>query len=300
MRTTLKKYMDKMHEAVEKILSDGSINDYLKSLTFFRNYSFGNTLLIFMQRPDATMVASMGTWNRLERRVKKGEKGIMIFAPLFTNSKNDWKNGEKKESEELMGHPVASSPEKEEKKETVLSGFRAVYIFDVSQTYGKDLPSLECAQQRPHFLVTEGADVGILYERILSACPVPVRYEDICGPARGYYDCVADEIVISTALTATERPKTLIHEIAHKLACEAKEHTMESRDRPMAEVIAEGAAFVVCSHYGLDTSSYSFRYVALWGKDIKLILSWGKTVMRIANRVIDLIEKQQGEEKKAA
>jgi len=181
----------------------------------------------------------------------------------------------------------------------VLSGFRAVYVFDVSQTYGKDLPSVK-GPERPEFLVAEGTDVDAFYERVLSACPVPVDYKDIGSSARGYFDYVADKITISTALTALERPKTLIHEIAHKLAYEAKEHTMAYGDRSMAEVVAEGAAFVVCSHYGLDTSSYSFRYVALWGRDTKKISSWGKALMRTANRLIDLIEGATNEQKKAA
>jgi antirestriction protein ArdC len=299
MRITLQKYMDKMQEAVYKMLSDGSIKEYLKLIARFRNYSFTNTLLIFAQRPDSTQVAGMGTWNKLGRRVKKGEKGIMIFAPLFTSPKKRKKNGEEGESEEVIEHPAIDSAGAGKKKETVLSGFRAVYVFDVSQTYGKDPPSVK-GPERPEFLAAEGTDVDAFYERVLSVCPVPVDYKDIGGSIRGYYDYVADKITISTALTALEKPKTLIHEIAHKLAYEAKEHTMAYGDRPMAEVVAEGAAFIVCSHYGLDTSSYSFRYVALWGRDTKKISSWGKALMRTANRLIDLIESPANEQKKAA
>lgn len=297
MKATLQKYMDKMQEAVEKMLSDGTIKEYLKSVVRFRNYSFTNTLLIFAQRADATKVAGMGTWNKFGRRVKKGEKGIMIFAPLFT-SKNK-KNGEKGESEEIIEHPAVESSENEEKGATVLSGFRPVYVFDISQTYGKDLPSQE-ESERPLFVPCEGADIEMFYEKVLAACPVPVRYREIEGSSRGYYDYVDDEITISTALTALERPKTLIHEIAHKLAYETNEHTIAYGDRPMAEVIAEGAAFVVCSHYGLDTSSYSFRYVALWGGDMKKIMSWGNGIMRVSCRLIDLIEKPGNELEKAA
>lgn len=299
MRITLQKYMDKMQEAVDKMLSDGSIKEYLKSIARFRNYSFTNTLLIFAQRPDATQVAGMGTWNKLGRRVKKGEKGIMIFAPLFASPKKRKKGGEEGESEEVFEHPAVDSAGTEEKRGTVLSGFRAVYVFDVSQTYSKDLPSAKGAEH-PEFLAAEGTDVDAFYERVLSVCPVPVDYKDIGGSIRGYYDYVADKITISTALTALERPKTLIHEIAHKLAYKAKEHTMAYGDRPMAEVVAEGAAFIVCSHYGLDTSSYSFRYVALWGRDTKKISSWGNALMRTANRLVDLIEGAANEQKKAA
>ncbi len=299
MRITLQKYMDKMQEAVDKMLSDGSIKEYLKLIARFRNYSFTNTLLIFAQRPDATQVAGMGTWNKLGRRVKKGEKGIMIFAPLFSSLKKRKKGGEDGESEEVIEHPAIDSAGAGKKKETVLNGFRAVYVFDVSQTYGKDLPSVK-GPERPEFLAAEGTDVDAFYERVLSACPVPVDYKDIGDSTRGYYDYVADKITISTALTALERPKTLIHEIAHKFAYEAKEHTMAYGDRPVAEVVAEGAAFVVCSHYGLDTSSYSFRYVALWGRDTEKISSWGNALMRTANRLVDLIEGATNEQKKAA
>ena len=299
MRITLQKYMDKMQEAIDKMLSDGSIKQYLKSVARFRNYSFTNTLLIFAQRPSATQVAGMGTWNKLGRRVKKGEKGIMIFAPQFTNPEKRKKNGEEGESEEVVEHPAVGADGTEEKKWAVLSGFRAVYVFDVSQTYGKDLPSAK-EPERPEFLAAEGTDVDAFYERVLAVCPVPVDYKDIGGSIRGYYDYAADKITISTALTALERPKTLIHEIAHKFAYEAKEHIMAYGDRPMAEVVAEGAAFVVCAHFGLDTSSYSFRYVALWGRDMKKISSWGNALMRTANRLVDLIESPSDEQKKAA
>jgi antirestriction protein ArdC len=127
-----------------------------------------------------------------------------------------------------------------------------------------------------------------------------VKFREISGSARGYYDALADEIVLAESLTDLEKPKTLIHEIAHKLALLEKEHDLSREERPMAEVIAEGAAFVVCSYLGIDTGACSFSYVAAWGKDLKKIMSWGSAVMRVANRIIDLFDYRRPEEEKEA
>ena len=133
-----------------------------------------------------------------------------------------------------------------------------------------------------------------------ASSPVPVRSRAISGNRKGYYDALADEIVISDSLTDVEKPRTLIHEIAHKLALSGNEHDMSHEERPMAEVIAEGAAFVVCSYLGIDTAACSFSYVAAWGKNLKKIMSWGSAVLRVANRIIDLFDHARPEEEKEA
>ena len=159
---------------------------------------------------------------------------------------------------------------------------------------------VRCAPGFDRLTLSAGLDVRSLFEWIRNVSPVPVKTRAISGSCRGYYDALADEIVLAESLTDLEKPKTLIHEIAHKLALSEKEHDMSLDDRPRAEVIAEGAAFVVCSYLGIDTGACSFSYVATWGKDLKKIMSWGSAVMRVANRIIDLLDRCQPEEEREA
>jgi antirestriction protein ArdC len=292
MRIRLKEYYERMEQAVAAILTNADVRDYLKKIALFRRYSFGNTLFIVMQRPSATRVAGLTTWNRLGRYVKKGEKGIMIFAPMF---------GKQKRQEP----PDGEQDQVEEEKETIgtdgtrLVGFKAVYVYDIEQTDGAEI-TCEALRGSTDFTVSADLDVRSVLEWILHISPVPVRFRAIPGSCRGYYDALADEIVLAESLTDVEKPKTLIHEIAHKLALSEKEHDMSLDDRPRAEVIAEGAAFVVCSYLGIDTGACSFSYVAAWGKDLKKIMPWGSAVMRVANRIIDLLDHGQPEEEREA
>ncbi len=288
-RIKLKDYLSRMEAAVASLMAEDRFKNYLRSLALFRRYSFANRLLIYIQKPDATSVAGIKVWNELGRRVKKGQNGIMIFAPTFRSLRNKKPRNDITESEE------DEAAVKNKEPHSVLSGFRAVYVFDISQTDGQEITLAEF-QARPQFSVSEGTGVKDLFQRILAVCPLPVEYAHI--PYKGCYEPFDHRIKLSTALTDLEKPKTLIHEIAHSMALDTKEHTLN--ERSMAEVIAEGAAFVVCNHYGLDTSSYSFAYIAAWGQEIKKILSWGDAVMRISNRLIDLIGDAEIEQRHAA
>ncbi len=292
MRIKLKEYYDRMEQAVTAILTNADARDYLKKIALFRRYSFANTLFIVMQKPSATSVAGLKTWNRLGRYVKKGEKGIMIFAPMFGKQKRQEPPDEEQDHVE-EGNPAAGM------EGTRLVGFKAVYVYDIEQTDGAEL-TCDALQGSTDFTVSADLDVRSLFEWILHVSPVPVKFRAISGSARGYYDALADEIVLADSLTDLEKPKTLIHEIAHKLALSGSEHDLSHDQRPMAEVIAEGAAFVVCSYLGIDTGACSFSYVAAWGKDLKKITSWGSAVMRVANRIIDLFDHSRPEEEKEA
>jgi hypothetical protein len=297
MRIKLKEYYDRMEQAVSAILTNAEVQQYLKKIALFRNYSFANTLLIMLQRPSATRVAGIVTWNKLGRYVKQGEKGIMIFAPMFVKRTRQDETTE----ESVTGDLVETSPGRinENSGTTCLAGFKTVYVYDIAQTHGDEVACKELKGSFD-FVAAEGVDPRALFEKIVSASPVPVRFRTLSETCRGYYDAHSDEIILSTSLADPEKPRTLIHEIAHRLALVGNEHTLEYDERPMAEVIAEGAAFIVCSYLGLDTASCSFSYVAAWGKDVKKIISWGSAVLRTANRVIDLIEHDQSEEQKAA
>ena len=232
------------------------------------------------------------TWNRLGRYVKKGEKGIMIFAPMFGKQKRQESPDEGQDHVE-EGNTAADTDGNR------LVGFKAVYVYDIEQTDGAEL-TCDALKGSTDFTASAGLDVRSLFEWILHISPAPVKFRAISGNCRGYYDALADEIVLAESLTDLERPKTLVHEIAHKLALSEKEHDMSLDDRPRAEVIAEGAAFVVCSHLGIDTGACSFSYVAAWGKDLKKIMSWGSAVMRVANRIIDLLDHCRLDEEKEA
>ncbi len=292
MRIKLKEYYQRLEDAVTTILMSSDVQAYLKRMALFRKYSFGNTLFIVLQRPSAARVAGLTTWNRLGRHVKKGEKGIMIFAPMFGKQKRrEPSDGDKGHVEE--GGGTADS------EGTRLIGFKAVYVYDIAQTEGAEI-SCDSLQGSTTFMVSAGLDVRSLFERILGASPVPVKFRAISGSCKGYYDALADEIVLAESLTNVERPRTLIHEIAHKVALVGNEHDMSHDQRPMAEVIAEGAAFVVCSYLGIDTGACSFSYVAGWGKDLKKVMSWGSAVMRVANRIIDLFDESASEHEKEA
>jgi antirestriction protein ArdC len=292
MGIKLKEYYDRMEQAVAAILTNADVRDYLKKIAFFRRYSFTNTLFIVMQKPSATRVAGLKTWNRLGRYVKKGEKGIMIFAPMFGKQKRQ----ELSDGEQDL---VEEGDQIDEIDGTRLVGFKAVYVYDIEQTDGAEL-TCDALQASTDFTVSAGLDVRSLFQWILRVSPVPVKFGAISGSCRGYYDVLADEIVLADSLTDVEKPKTLIHEIAHKLALSGKEHDMSLDDRPRAEVIAEGAAFVVCSHLGIDTGACSFSYVASWGKDLKKIMAWGSAVMRVANMIIDLLDHCRPEEEREA
>jgi len=297
MRIKLKEYYDRMEQAVSAILTNADVQLYLKKIALFRNYSFANTLLILLQQPSATRVAGLHTWNKLGRYVKQGEKGIMIFAPMFAKRTRH----DEPPEEGVTGDLVETSPGRIAAKgeATCLAGFKAVYVYDISQTHGTEVSCKEL-EGSSAFITAEGVDPCALFEKIVSASPVPVRFRTLSETCRGYYDAHSDEIILSASLADPEKPRTLIHEIAHRLALLGNEHTLEYDERPMAEVIAEGAAFIVCSYLGIDTGSCSFSYVAAWGKEVKKIISWGQAVLRTANRVIDLIEHDQSEEKKAA
>jgi antirestriction protein ArdC len=292
MRIKLQEYYDRMEQAVAAILTNADVRDYLKKIALFRKYSFGNTLFIVMQKPSATRVAGLKTWNRLGRYVKKGEKGIVIFAPMFGKQK-------RQEPSDREQDLVEEGGEIDERDGTRLIGFKAVYVYDIAQTDGAEI-TCDALQGSTDFTVSEDLDVRSLFEWIRNVSPVPVKFRTISGSCRGYYDALADEIVLADSLTDLEKPKTLIHEIAHKLALSGSEHDMSHDERPMAEVIAEGAAFVVCSYLGIDTGARSFSYVAAWGKDLKKIMSWGSAVMRVANMIIDLFDDRRPEEEKEA
>lgn len=253
--------LESLRKGIQDVILSGKMQEVLEMQARFHNYSFGNVLLIYSQRPNATRVAGFQTWKKLGRWVKKGEKGIKILAPIFVK-KMDEETGEEK---------------------SVLAGFKVVTVFDVSQTDGKPLPSLAEELQGSTRAGEE------LYSRLLDIAPVPVKFLPLPDEgAKGYYNF--KEIVVSSRLRGDARTKTLLHEIVHAFV--EREPLKDEEDRARAEVVAESATYVVAQHFGLDTGSYSFGYVAAWGgQDPNVVLKMGEAIQKAAAVVIEALEK---------
>jgi len=287
MRIKVKEYYEKLAKGVENLLQ-GQLGDFLRFQAKFRRYSFSNVLLIYMQKPDATRVAGIRTWNSLGRRIKKGEKGIAIFAPMIKKVKEE---GDKDTIE--ISEDDLNKPDKSDR----LFGFKAVYVFDVSQTDGDPLPELP---EHGATIVMSGNPTE-LFNHFLSVSPVTVSFKskDEMGKIFGYYSRKENNIVLTEGLSAVDSATTLLHEFAHYFAIQSEEHSSRFNDRPKAEVIAEGAAYIASCHFGLDSSAESFSYVAQWGQDIQKILAWGNAVQRTAEKLIEMIETKTEIEKAA-
>jgi len=262
-------YHKRLVEGVKQVLESESFKEFLQFSAKFRRYSFGNTLLIWSQRPSATRLTGMKSWNSIGRHVKKGEKGIAIFAPLMKKVK-------KHDNEADAG--IETEPDNKGER---LVGFKAVYVWDIEQTDGKPVPELKT--EAP---VMDG-NSEVLFAMILQASPVPVEYEDIKGSARGYYMPKEKRIVLSSRLKPEEKVKTLLHELAHHLSySETSEGFYSGLDRP-----AEEAAFMASAHFGLDSSGYSFPNVASWSQDAEKVLAAGNAMRKVALQLIEMVEE---------
>lgn len=278
MLLKLKEYQERLMEGVKRVLESDNFRDFLAFSSKFRRYSFGNTILIWSQNRNATRVAGFKTWNSLGRKIRKGEKGIVIFAPII-------KKARKETSEDL--------PEGGEEKDALI-GFKAVHVWDVGQTEGEPLPELETGK-----IKEKEGDPESLFEKILATSPVPIDVKGLDGEKRGIYLVEEKRIIVSSALNTAEKCKTLLHELAHHLALSAEPESEVSFDvRSAHEVLAEGAAYLACSHFGIDSSEYSFLYLASWEQDFRKILSFGDTARKLALGIIDMIEGREGTEER--
>lgn len=268
-----KKALEMLEQGVSSVFNDENYKSYLSTMAKFYNYSFGNCFLIKAQCPQASYVAGFNSWkNNFKRTVKKGEKGLMILAP------NPY---EKKVIEEdADGNEV----------ETVVKGlrFKTAYVFDISQTEGEPLPSI-CNS------LTGDSDMYSKYIKSIKAVsPVPVRFEHIKGGAHGYYSHVEKVIAIEEQDSQIQQMKTATHELAHSLLHNKENGEQAQADRRTKEVQAESVAYVVCNHFGIDTSSYSFEYIATWsaGKEIKELKASLDIIQKTAKSIIDGLTKQ--------
>ena len=280
---------DKLEQGLQDLFNSDSYCNYLRTMSKFHNYSFNNTLLIAMQKPDATLVAGYKAWQKnFERHVNKGEKAIRILAPAPYKIKEERDKIDPVTQELLLDKD--GNPQKEE-VEITIPAFRAVSVFDVAQTDGKPIPELAAKE-----LLSDVEGYQDMIRAVEAISPVPIELEEIAGDSKGYYDREAKRIAVQENMSESQTLKTMIHEAAHsKLHSKEVEQDEQMRkDRNTKEVEAESIAYTVCQHFGVDTSDYSFGYIAGWssGRDTKELRASMDTIRRTASELITGIEEQ--------
>lgn len=280
---------DKLEQGLQDLFNSDSYRNYLSTMSKFHNYSFNNTLLIAMQKPDATLVAGYKAWQKnFERHVNKGEKAIRILAPAPYKIKEERDKIDPVTQELLLDKD--GNPQKEE-VEITIPAFRAVSVFDLSQTDGKPIPELTAKE-----LLSDVEGYQDMIRAVEAISPVPIELEEIAGDSKGYYDREAKRIAVQENMSESQTLKTMIHEVAHsKLhSKEVEQDEQMKKDRNTKEVEAESIAYTVCQHFGIDTSDYSFGYIAGWssGRDTKELRASMDTIRRTASELITGIEEQ--------
>ena len=279
--------MQSLESGVEELFTSNRYQEFLKTMAKFHNYSFNNTMLIAMQRPDATLVTSYKNWQSMGRQVMKGEKGITIIAPA------PYKKMKEKEVLDENQRPIMGTDgkPKTEQVEVTVPHFKAVTVFDIAQTSGEPIQTLA-----PELLTAAVQDFDSFMQAIQKISPVPIRFDEIDGNANGYYHNADKEIVIKKGLSESQTLKTAIHETAH-----AKLHDREimeslgvEKDRLTKEVEAESVAYCVCSSFDLDTSDYSFPYIAGWSssREMKEMKASMDVIRKTAGEMIDQLTEK--------
>ena len=283
----LKEITERLEQGVKDIFTSEMYTKYLLTMSKFHNYSFNNTLLIAMQRPDATLVAGYNAWkNKFNRYVKKGEKGIQIIAPAPVKEREEREKIDKDTGLTVLNEN--GEPEIEV-VERVIPRFRVTTVFDYAQTDGEPLPTLEVNE-----LTARVKDYTLLKEAIEQVSPVPIRFGEIEGNAKGYYSHVDKEICVRADMGESQTIKTMIHEVAHAMLHDSDQMKQrgEEKDQLTKETEAESIAFTVCSALGIDTSDYSFPYVASWasGKELKELKDSMDTIRLTAADFLEKLE----------
>lgn len=283
----LKEITDRLEQGVTDLFESDRYKEYLRVMARFHRYSFNNTLLIAMQCPGATRLAGFQSWKKFGRHVKKGEKGIKVIAPAPYKTTITVGKADPHTMQPILG--ADGKPVKEE-KEVVVPRYKVVSTYDVSQTEGKPLPEIAST-------LTGSVDS---YDDFMAALaqvsPVPISFEDISGSAYGYYTTMEKRIAVREGMSQQQTLKTLVHEISHaKLHDVGLSKPKDERpqiDRQIMECQAEAVAFVCCEHFGLDSSDYSFGYIAGWssGRELKELRASLEIIRDTAAEIIDGME----------
>ena len=282
---------DKLEQGIKELFESEKYKEYLRTMSMFYNYSFNNTLLIAMQKPDATLIAGYTSWQRnFDRHVLKGEKGIKILAPA------PYKVMEERDRLDPSTQKPISDQDGNALKETVevtRPAFKVVSVFDVSQTDGKEIPDIAVDE-----LTGSVENFTAFFEALKQESPVPIAFEDIPGGAKGYYHLEDRRIAIQENMSEIQTIKTAIHEVAHAklhaLDPDGKRDPEKMKDSRTREVEAESVAYTVCQHYGIETSDYSFGYVAGWssGKETKELKGSLETIRSTAAEMIESLDEK--------
>ena len=294
----LKEITDRLEQGIAELFDSERYREYLKVMSKFHNYSFRNTVLIAMQKPDASLLAGFSAWkNNFERNVMRGQKGIKIIAPSPYKIKQEMQKIDPHTQKPIIGKdgkPVT------EEKEITIPAYKVVSVFDVSQTEGKELPDIAVDE-----LTGDVDRYKDFFAALEKTSPVPIAFENIEGGSHGYYHLEDKRIAINEGMSELQTLKTAIHEIAHAklhdIDLNAPKDEQPRVDRRTREVEAESVAYTVCQHYGLDTSDYSFGYVAGWssGRELSELKSSLETIRSAAAEIINSIDENLAELQKA-
>ena len=288
----LKEISERLEQGVKEIFTSERYTEYLNTMSKFHNYSFNNTLLITMQKPEATLVAGYQAWQKkFNRHVKRGEKGIQIIAPAPIREKQEIEKIDPETKEPVIGED--GQPETEI-VERVIPRFRVTTVFDVSQTEGEPIADLDVPE-----LTGSVQFYDTFMQALQNISPVPIRMMNVEGEAKGYYHQTEKYIAIQEDMSNAQTMKTGVHEVSHALLHDREVMDAEGvlKDRTTKEVEAESIAYIVCNHFGLDTSEYSFTYIASWceSKDMKALRASMDTIRKTSAEIIGNIETQMHE-----
>ncbi|MSA01713.1 ImmA/IrrE family metallo-endopeptidase [Lactonifactor sp. BIOML-A3] len=284
----LSQTLEQLEQGVQDFMSSEKIVEYLKCVSSFYRYSVNNTILIAAQDPEATMVGSFTFWKSKGRFVERGQKGIKIIAPAPVKQKVEVEKIDPNTGEIIMD--ANGKPEKVEVEKTI-PRFKVVTVFDVRQTGGEPLPELDIHELDAK--VDNFMDFMIAIQKV---SPVPIRFAEIDGEAKGYYHLIDNEIVIQSGMSESQTIKTCIHEVAHAWLHNRELMKQQGivKDAQTKETEAEGVAFCVSTAFKIDTSSYSFPYIGSWssGKELKELKASMDTIRVTAGEMIDQIQEQ--------
>ena len=295
-REQLKEITDRLEAGVKEYMTnDVQFRKVLEAMSKFHHYSANNVLLIAMQMPEATRVASYTTWKtKFNRQVMRGQKGLSIIAPAPVKERR-----EREVIDSRTGSPVLGTDgkPKTEEVEVTIPRFKVEKVFDLSQTTGDPLPELDVAE-----LTGDAEHYQMFMDALTAISPVPIRFADIDTGAKGYYHTVDKEIVIQKGMSESQTLKTLVHEVSHARLHDRDAMKAEgvAKSAQQKELEAESIAYTVMFHYHMDTSGYSIPYLASWSgsQDTKQLKACMDTIRRTAGEIIEEMDSFMAERMK--
>ena len=276
---------EKLQTGIQELYDSEKYRDYLRTMAKFHHYSFNNSLLIWAQRPDATAVAGYRAWQtKFGRTVNPGAKGIMIYEP------SSYKRTLREVVTDEDGNPVLDKDGNKVTREVerTFPNFKISYCFAYEDTSGKPLPSIVSIVDK------DVSNFDSVMDALRKVSPAPIRFDSVSGGANGYYDLLKREIVVKDTLPQAQKIKTVVHEVAHSILHDKIDGLDQEANKREMEVEAESISFCVTSWLGIDTSDYSFGYVAGWsaGKELKELQTKMEIIRSTAHTIISGIEAE--------